>query len=489
MGYLNNEELIMYKLKTVLPLYLPWVLSCLITHNPLYSYAIAWLGSFFIFFYAIQGPNATLAPTRGAVLQIMRPMILIHLVFAGLMSATSIFYFLDHLGFYFWSETEKIAFTANEHTEQLAYCQRLYVFAHASLILGMIIALKPQNEVRYVWTSKIKELLTPFLVGTIIIVYGLSFFPSLNQFSVLLSPVPKCLAGLMILAGLRKHQPKLTLLGICFFVYSLCQAAYSGYKETLFVHLIVLVFILFPYYKSVVIGFTVPVLLLFIYFLPIWTNTLREEAWQGTLPVEQAAMYAYNQIAEDENQEVVKQSSWAFLTNRFSEIGMFSKYVNHVPANHPYYDMEIVQNAFCALIPRALWPSKPSTEEQSMERVYEAGVLSTTSDASAKTRTIVDGYLSAGIPGVMITMICYGWICQFLCNIAERLFGGYEAGCIIVFNGMFQQLWRGNNFEFILNNIVYGCILMLVVFNLMKYLGLLIPNSTPQTSNTYSHSN
>jgi len=478
MEYLNRQDLATYKLKTILPLYLPWVLSCIIRDNPLCSYAIAWLGSFFIFFYSLRGPVPTFTADLPLKMQVMRPMILIQLVFAGLMSVTSIFYFLDHLGFYFLSDIQSKQFRANEQTMQLAYCQRLYLFAHASLIMGMIIALKPRNTPAFIWIQDIKEHLILILLVTISVGYFLSFFAGLNQFSVLLAPVPMFLAGLMISIGLRQHSPKLTFSGICFFCFTIYQAAYSGYKEALFVHLILIAFILYPYYRSIVIGLGVPLLLVFIYFLPIWTNTLRTEAWQAEIPMDKAVTYAFNQMVEDQNQEAVKQNSWEFLTNRFSEIGMFSKYVSHVPKHRPFYNTEIVENALYALVPRVLWPSKPNTEEQSMERVYDAEVLSTSSLASAKTRTVVDGYLSGGIPGILITMICYGIICQSLCNMAERLFGGYEAGCIVVFNGMFQQLWRGNNFEFILNNMVYGCILMLVVFYILRYTELLIPNRT-----------
>lgn len=481
MGYLNYQGLATYKLKTILPLYFPWALSCIISHNPLCSYALAWLGSFFIFFYSLRGPLKTLASDLPAGMQVMRPMILIQVVFAGLMSVSSIFYFLDHLGFYFWSAIQNDGFNVNEHTLQLAYCQRLYVFAHASLVLGMIIAMKPRNPAAYIWIPEIKEHLIPILVVILSAVYCLSVFAALNQFSVLLAPVPSFLGGIMILIGLRQHLPKITACGICFFCFTLYQAVYSGYKEALFVHLILMAFILYPYYRSIVVGFGLPLLLVFIYFLPIWTNTIRAESWQAELPIEKAANYAYSQMVEDQHQEAVKQNSWDFLTNRFSEINMFSKYVSHVPKHRPFYHTEILQNALYALIPRALWPSKPNTEEKSMERVYDAGVISNNSDASAKTRTVVDGYLSAGLPGILITMICYGSICQALCNMAERLFGGYEGGCIVVFNGMFQQLWRGNNFEFILNNILYGCILMLIIFNILRYLGLLIPSYNHHT--------
>ena len=108
-----------------------------------------------------------------------------------------------------------------------------------------------------------------------------------------------------------------------------------------------------------------------------------------------------------------------------------------------------------------------------MERVYEAGVASRISSVSAKTRPVVDGYVSAGFIGVFIAIFLYGWITQWLCNKAEEWFGGYELGCIVMFNAIFQQLWRGNNFEFLLNNIFYGFIAMYVIYWILKKSGTL----------------
>jgi hypothetical protein len=44
---------------------------------------------------------------------------------------------------------------------------------------------------------------------------------------------------------------------------------------------------------------------------------------------------------------------------------------------------------------------------------------------------------------------------------------------MIIFNGIFQPLWRGNNWEFIINNMVFGFILMLLLFYAMKHFKIL----------------
>lgn len=180
-------------------------------------------------------------------------------------------------------------------------------------------------------------------------------------------------------------------------------------------------------------------------------------------------------ILDYENDDEIDQTNWAFLTKRISEIDMFTKFVDNTPRQTDYYGFEIVVNAIESVVPRFLWPSKPNIETLSMERVYTAGAVDRSSSASAKTRPVVDAYLSGGAIGVFISLFIYGLSTQWLCNKAESLFGGYQMGCIVVFNGLFQGLWRGNNFEFLLSSIFWSFILMLLIYVFFKSRNLLVP--------------
>jgi hypothetical protein len=170
-------------------------------------------------------------------------------------------------------------------------------------------------------------------------------------------------------------------------------------------------------------------------------------------------------LAHDGN---IDETNWDFLTIRLSEIEMFTQFMKHIPEERPYYGLEILENSLLAIIPRALWSNKFVTEEVSMRRVYEAGVANRSSSVSAKTRPVVDGYVSAGFIGVWISIFLYGWVTQWVSNKAEEWFGGYQLGCIVIFNAIFQNLWRGNNFEFLLNNIFYGYLSMFVIYWMLK---------------------
>ena len=102
-----------------------------------------------------------------------------------------------------------------------------------------------------------------------------------------------------------------------------------------------------------------------------------------------------------------------------------------------------------------------------MQRVYDTGVVNNLANVSAKPMYIVDGYLSGGIFGIMLSLFLYGYALQWFCGIAESWFGGYFLGTAIVFNGLFPIFWRGLSFEFILNTVLYSFLTMYVVHRLL----------------------
>jgi hypothetical protein len=199
---------------------------------------------------------------------------------------------------------------------------------------------------------------------------------------------------------------------------------------------------------------------------------MREKSWQNGNSTSSARDQAYQTFFNEENDQMILETNWKFLTNRFSEIGMFVKYVKHTPDHQDYIGTEIINNVVISLVPRFLWEEKPITEHVAMQRVYDAGVAKTSSNVSAKTRPVVDGYLIAGAMGVVLVMLSYGMVTQMIFNTAERLFGGYELGGIVIFNSLFQQLWRGNTLEFLVNNIICGLLLMYSIYAVMNGLSL-----------------
>ena len=98
-----------------------------------------------------------------------------------------------------------------------------------------------------------------------------------------------------------------------------------------------------------------------------------------------------------------------------------------------------------------------------MQRVYDAGVINSGSNVSAKPAFIVDAYLSFGGVGVFVFLFLYGAIAQLISTKAEILFGGYILGTALIFSGLFQIMWRGLSFEFIINTVFWSYISMWLI--------------------------
>lgn len=456
---------------------IPWLLSQFLAHHPVLSYLIAFCGSFFVFYMTILSPYRCLSPDRSLIEQIMRPLILIQLVFAGFMCCTSIFYFADHLGFEYLKNIRYNHFQVNDQTYLLAKCQRMALLGHIALVSGMIFQVKIKNRPKYILTLPLTHLLIGLNLFTLLLVFLLRYIPGFLQLKFYLLPLAVSCQAYLLILGIFHKKPIPLLFGGVFFAFYLVNATLTGYKEILLINLITLSFLAFPYFKKIITILFLPILYLLLYTLPTLTTIIRVESWTGGRTAQAARTEAFETLINGNNNVLIKNNNWEFLTNRLSEIGMITQYIDDVPDQRPYYGFSILTNSLYSLIPRTLWPKKPNTEKISMERVYNSRVVNKFSPVSAKTRPVIDGYLSGGLTVVFLSMFFYGLISQWICNKAEELFGGYELGCMIVFNSIFQQLWRGNNWEFLINNIVYGLLLIVLLFFGLKHLNVLKLNS------------
>ncbi|WP_256009562.1 exosortase Y-associated Wzy-like protein [Desertivirga xinjiangensis] len=467
------------KAGAIVPLFIPWLLATLTQLDPVVSYWIAWSGSFFIFFWTLIFPSRFISNDLPIHQQIMRPLFLTQIIFAGFMCCTSVFFFLDHMGYIYLEKTYPQPFIATEETSVIAKCQRMSVLGHAALATGMITLIERVTPLKkYRLNNNLKQ--DHFLVGLSFSAYILGFLvrylPGLYQFSIGLVNTGVICGALIMVKGIVQKKTDLLLIGGSLFVVNMISASLTGYKEPIIVNFLIVGCLIYPYYKKATIFIGLPLIYFLFYILPTYANIIRSQSWNGQASAEEARGQALETLFNEDNGEVdLDETNWAFLTRRLSEIEMFAKFVETTPKDIDYYGFEIAEQTLISLVPRFLWPGKPITETMAMERVYNAGVVSRLSKVSAKTRPIVDAYLSGGTVGVLISMFLYGFICQALCNKAESLYGGYQLGGIILYNGCFQPAWRGNNFEFIANSVFWSFILMLLIFQLLKLYKILIP--------------
>lgn len=468
--------------KVLILIYIPWILSIGSQVDPIVSYLVAWLGSFFIFYWTLFSRVRFIPQDLPLSKMVMRPIVMIQLIFAGFMCSTSIFYFMEHLGYEYFNKISVIPFEVTEKTYIIAKCQRMCLLAHAALVTGMILQIKPLPVIKHKLNINLDFFLIWLCIGAYLIGAATSKISSIAQFSYGLINISIACSALVFVRGIVQRKTGYMLFGGGLFFFNFLASTLTGYKESIIINVIIISFLVYPYYKKLILTLAIPTVYILLYILPTFTSIIRTQNWSGEKSASQARNEALNELLSSEHEEGIDQTNWGFLTNRLSEISMFTEFVKHIPEEREYYGFEIVQNSILAIIPRAIWPNKFITEKISMERVYEAGVASKASKVSAKTRPVVDGYVSAGFIGVFISIFIYGWIAQWICNKAEEWFGGYELGCIVLFNAIFQNLWRGNNFEFLINNIFYGFLSMYAIYWILKRSNTLIELKVYETS-------
>ncbi|WP_374951541.1 exosortase Y-associated Wzy-like protein [Mucilaginibacter sp.] len=450
-------------------LFLPWALATVLQTSPVISYLIAWCGSFYIFFVVFAGVIKPLPADRTLANQLMRPVYLVHLIFAGYMSCSSIFYFLNLTGSYHTA----YAVVNIDHSQLLltAQCQRYYCLGHAAFVSGILVFMKyPAVTKYYVEKEKIANL----LLTVALITFPLSLFflttPGLAQFYFQLNSL-SFISGTLALAFALPLR-KLPQTVICFILYSFnfYNALTSGFKEPVIVSVLVLGIFLYPSYKKAVIVFFVPLMLALFVYLPSYVNSFRGNAWGNGETSADASQLAIDGVL---NNDDIDDTNWGFLVYRLSEIDMFTDYIKSTPEYVDYYRFSIIEQAAIAVIPRFFWPSKPVTEDMIMERVYVANVISRNSQVSAKPAVIVDAYLTFGAPGIFLALFIYGAAAQLIALKAEQLFGGYTLGCALIFGGLFEVFWRGMSFEFLVNSVFWSYISMMIIFKVLRFTSVL----------------
>ncbi|HEY4324134.1 MAG TPA: hypothetical protein VGN20_09110 [Mucilaginibacter sp.] len=446
-----------------LVLYLPWILSLLFQSDPILSYWIAWTGSLLILFLSLTGWVRALPKDLPIAEQLMRPIFLVQIIFAGYMAVSSIFYFLSLLGYDDFNRIDSRYFVTDRPEIVLtALCQRYYALGHAAFVTGITIFMKyPVKHKYYVEKEKIANLL--FVTAFITLPLSVAFLriPGLNQFYFQFSTL-SFMAGTLALAfAIPLKKIWNTFFCVLLYLSNFYQALISGFKEPIILSVLILGIFLFPTYKKLVFLTFIPVLLVLFMFLPAYNQAFRQNAWSGNENAEDAYKIALNETLDSE--QAGDNTTWGFLVYRLSEVSMFTIYVQSTPQYIDFYGLQLLKQSAVVIVPRIFWPGKPITEELVMERVYNAGITGRSSTVSAKPAYIVDAYLSGGVLGIFIGLFLYGAIAQLISLKAEQLFGGYTLGTALIFSGLFQIFWRGLSLEFLINSVFWSYISMLVI--------------------------
>ncbi|MEJ7830912.1 MAG: hypothetical protein WKF91_22090 [Segetibacter sp.] len=453
-------------------LYIPWIISIVIP-NPQTSFLIAWIGSFFIFYMSMSGRIKPLPTDIPINQQILRPLFLVQAIFAGYMACSSIFYFLDSIGYTYFSYTGTYNAINKATPQTVTACQQYYVLGHAALAHGILAAMK--YPVKKNVEISIKSFSRFFITIGIICLplsFLLSSFSGLSQFGGQAAGLSFVACTLAFSTAIGERNKMVILLSGIFYLLNFAKAAVSGFKEPVIISILLLGIFLFPIYGKKLLVIFIPLIIIAFGILPTYVATFRQASWALGQSSEQAKEMALRALQESQQ---LSETNWHFLVNRISEISMFVVYREHIPARHPYYGAQILEQSLFAIVPRVFWPTKRNTEELVSERVYEANVVDPNALVSAKPAFIVDAYLSGGNLIILITLFLYGFVAQFIAMKAEEMFGGFLLGTALVFTGMFGVFWRGSCFEFLINTTFWCYIGMYIFYFILVKRKILVP--------------
>jgi hypothetical protein len=269
-----------YSFEKYLILYIPWLLALLLKANPVTSYFIAWLGSFFIFYITLTGKVKPLPDDRSIAEQLMRPILLVQIIFAGYMCCTSIFNLFNVLGYVDFKKISDFYLIDNGKLLLTAQCQRYYCLGHAAFVSGILAFMKYPVEKKYfVEKDQLANLLMIIAVIGFPVSILFTYVPGLSQFYYQFNSL-SFIAGTLALAFAIPLQ-KLNNIVICLILYlfNFYQALISGFKEPIIISVLVLGVFLYPNYKRTVFAIFVPCLIALFVFLPAYNRVFRQNAW------------------------------------------------------------------------------------------------------------------------------------------------------------------------------------------------------------------
>ncbi len=457
-------------------LFIPWIFSLLFAGNPQLSFLIAWFGSILNLVLVFTGTIKTLPNDLPLAKQLIRPIFLTQILFVGYTCLTSIFFYLDILGY---RNFQKFAVYHVDIRvlEETAASQRLYILAHASYVTGLLAFMR--YKINNNWKlNAIKFDANFFLRMAIlfsILKFVFVFVPGLSQFAVKSSDIAYISSIIALVTPGTKKSKQFYFISVLVFALNFIQVLFSGWKEPIIFTLILLVAFLYPKYKRVVFITSVPLMMVIVFVLPSFNSIFREQSWADGIESTVAASSAIDAIQSGEID--IYADNWEFLIKRSSEISMLNDYMRKVPQDIEYYGNQLIIDGFRFILPRLFWPDKPDIELHVMQRVYKIGIVSDQMLVSAKPPIIVDAYISGGHFYVFLILFLFGALTSYISRVCEYLFCGYNVGTIWVFLGVFQIFNKGSCFEFLINSIFWGIVSMFIILFFLKRFNYIVPNT------------
>jgi len=252
--------------------------------------------------------------------QILRPLFLTQITFAGFFCLTSIFHVWSLL-----NSPDVGSWYAVDQFQRVAAAQRYYVLGHAAFATGLLLAM--DYRASGTWTFNLSLSPPRLALALSLTAFALSFvvsqIPGLGQFAVKLRYLAAVSSVLSFALSIRKGDGLvMAVSGVAYF-YALGQSFLSGWKHQILAIIGLLLVFLYPYYRRTVTLSGIAVVLFAATLLPAYNGVFRQLNWQGDVSAQRAATQSVALVASGEID--ISEKSWEFLEGRATEIGLFTR--------------------------------------------------------------------------------------------------------------------------------------------------------------------
>jgi hypothetical protein len=456
-------------------LYIPYLFTLTISPtSPKELFWTCWFGHFAIYALSFSGILTPLPKDRPFFKQFFRPFIYTQLIYTTYTGVSSIFYFVDSLGYFFFTKTAVEVSTADLY--MIANIEQYQLLAHTTLAHGLLITTKkyPNNPSEFYYNNSIIEKDFYKVVTVVIIVFVI--LSNTGAFSGIATKLATILTNLFLLSFARGLEigKKIIVSGIVLLLV-VTLAATSGMKEG--IATIGIFFILYFFPKKPILT-TIFALIggyyFFDFYIPL-TVYIRKYSWYGQSSAFEVVELYWTEYTQ--NLLVDKDKlQWSFLTQRLNLIGTSIKYFEYVPTIREFFGWNLIDNMLMSIIPAGLRWDNLTIDGTAMARAIECGAVEkfiVDGGTSVKPTFFEDSYILGGASTIAICHLLWGYLANLMGVWCEKLFGGYEIGCIVMYLGACGQFNGVPCFENAFSSTFYSFVLIIVLFYTFKQFNFL----------------
>jgi hypothetical protein len=455
-------------------LFFPSLLGLTCQHEPVISIICSLTGSVFIVLVSQTQWFKESDEVLPLKFRLLRPNVTFHLFFFASHVVGDTFYILNTAGVASW---QQVTAPTVSDLSVLSTAQALVLLAHASVTAGMKLASFRYSMPKYTIPALPQGFLLYLSFLCVVAGFVMGAVPGLEQVRYKLLQLGSIAVLVELTYAIRAGELNALMITFTVLAVNVISQVLSGWKGLVLWTMITVGALLYPLMPRRVFLSGSAFVLFWLLFLHPFGLVYRPLVWYEGFDQRTAANISVDAVLDMTVTERL-DNVWSLMVERANEMFQFEKYLRFVPDNHPYFGLDLAQEALYGLVPRIIWRDKPEFEQLAMRRVYDAGIVVEKSEVtvSAKSNFYQDAYLSFGWLAVIPACLLFGFAMMSLNHLGEQLFGGYEIGTCFIYTALFGEIVKAPpNFLFFVGSTWSSFLVMIGLFIVGRATGWIVP--------------